>query len=191
MPVTIDGTTGITTPSVASTGASTFTGALALPAGGLNVGSGQLAVDASGRVTMSSQPMFSGALLPHDAQNRVTVPATSSKITSIGAILNRASSWSSDNSRFTAPVTGAYLVSWTVMKDTATGVVLHVDLFKNGASMAPLCRLRVDSAGQYTQSSQCVTLQLVANDFLEWYWFAGSSSGALSGHDAFNIIFLG
>ena len=94
----------------------TMTGALALPAGGLNVGSGQLAVDASGYVTMSSQPMF---LIGGSTSSTLSVSA-GVVVGNWNAVTNIGGHWNSGTNRFTAPVAGKYF--FNLMLDVQTGV---------------------------------------------------------------------
>lgn len=128
MAIVLDGTTGITTPSVASTGASTFTGALALPSGGLNVGSGQLAVDASGRVTMASQPAFLARPPTNFSVGGDTI------LTGFSVINNRSNSFNAVNGRFTAPVTGAYQFNLRVFMNSSNFSRLDLRINVNGAA---------------------------------------------------------
>jgi hypothetical protein len=125
MSIVLNGTTGITTPTIAATSASTFTGALALPAGGLNVGSGQLAVDASGRVTMASQPAFS-------VTNSNNTNFTGTLIFDTTQV-NVGGHYNTGNGRFTAPVTGSYyFIFATIVGATGNFVV---QFRKNGSNI--------------------------------------------------------
>jgi hypothetical protein len=123
MSIVLNGTTGITTPTIAATSASTFTGALALPSGGLNVGSGQLAVDASGRVTMSAQPAFY-AMKDNGDMSGTSYAVFNSVQVNIGGHYN------STNGRFTAPVAGTYMFSFNALKRNGAG---RLALHKNGS----------------------------------------------------------
>ena len=174
MPVTIDGTTGITTPSVDSTGASTFTGALALPAGGLNVGSGQLAVDASGRVTMSSQPAFT-------ASNGTNVGGVVDPVLFTTINLNRGGHYNSATGRFTAPVTGAYFFSASV--DPTAGGAVSTQFKVNNVLQDFLRAYAV--AGDGCQAVSCA-LQLNAGDYVTIRTNAGFE-GSLSQFTGFLI----
>ena len=165
MAIVLDGTTGITTPTIAATSASTFTGALALPSGGLNVGSGQLAVDASGRVTMSSQPAFSAYI--------------TSTVTAYGAIplnlthVNTGSHYNTSTYRFTAPITGNYLITAGSAVSTAAYADFIIRLngtdYTNGA-FGNNCN---DNNG-YPGDSRSIVMPLVAGDYVQLA-FGGSS----------------
>ena len=101
----------------------TMTGALALPAGGLNVGSGQLAVDASGYVTMSAQPAF------YAMKNNGDMTGTSYAVFN-SVQVNIGGHYNSTNGRFTAPVAGTYMFSFNALKRSGAG---RLALHKNGS----------------------------------------------------------
>ncbi len=169
MSIVLNGTTGITTPTIAATSASTFTGALALPSGGLNVGSGQLAVDASGRVTMSSQPAFSAY--------------TTSSVTAYGVIplnlthVNTGGHYNTSTYRFTAPVTGNYLITAGSAAFTATyadlGIKRNGTLFTNGEFGN-----NVFDSGGYPSDSRSIVMPLVAGDYVEFNYNGSSPANS-------------
>jgi len=154
MAIVLDGTSGITTPAVDSTGPSTFTGALALPSGGLNVGSGQLAVDASGRVTMSSQPAFT-------ASGGTNVGGVVDPVLFTIINLNRGGHYNSATGRFTAPVTGAYFFFASVDPTSSGGVSTQ---FKVNNVLQDFLRAYA-AAGDGSQGVSCA-LQLNAGDYV-------------------------
>lgn len=170
MAVVIDGTSGITTPSVDSTGASTFTGALALPAGGLNVGSGQLAVDASGRVTMASQPMF---FIAGSNGSNITL-AANTPLTQWTVVTNIGGNWNNSTNRFTAPITGRYLFSVAIDVRQANGTTggaiagIGVNGGYVGGADAAIGTATVSISGQPSGLTQTIILQLSANDYVEF-----------------------
>jgi len=165
MAVVIDGTTGITTPSVASTGASTFTGALALPAGGLNVGSGQLAVDASGRVTMSAQPAFSAFLSGDTAISLgVQIVVLNNQNLNVGSNFNPA------NGRFTAPVAGRYQFNAVIALQTTTSSILYLsaEIFKNGSRSATSgWNSKANTTNAYASNAASFVVDLAAADYVQ------------------------
>ena len=166
MPVTIDGTTGITTPSVASTGASTFTGALALPSGGLNVGSGQLAVSASGRVTMSSQPFFTAAWSGGVSDGKYTSYYTSQQ-TITGSVYpyqNTGNNMNTSTGIYTCPVAGKYLVQGVYSNDSGTLERNIGHLWVNNVFWGEWC----ESYGLYDDTTVVRILSLQANDTLQF-----------------------
>lgn len=95
------------TTKVSKTG-DTMTGVLALPTGGLNVGSGQLTVDTSGRVRMQYQPSF---FAYHNAPDVNYGPDTTLPYQNV--LHNTGGHYNTSTSTFTAPIDGAYLFSAT------------------------------------------------------------------------------
>lgn len=85
----------------------TFLGPVNLPSGGLNVGSGQLRVDSSGRVLTANQVEFQAT---YASTYTYTVNATNRTPIYGQANRNVGSGYNSANSTFTAPVEGTYLV---------------------------------------------------------------------------------
>jgi len=165
MAITLDGTSGITTPAIASTGSSTFTGSLALPSGGLTVGTDQLAVDSSGRVTMPYQPYAAASISSGTPSTGVVGFETGMSVSRGGLSVNNVSG------RFTVPVAGAYLIGHYNLGNTGTGVCS--------------CRIRVNGTavtGGYTQDvngsndnfSQQTIVELSASDYVDFDVMSGA-----------------
>ena len=125
MSIVLNGTTGITTPAVSSTGASTFAGSLALPSGGLTVGTDQLVVDSVGRVTMPYQPAFRAHRTPvaWEAYSLQTVIWNNTS-------LNIGNHFNTVNGTFTAPINGLYYLHFAAyqLNTSASGsAYIHVN----------------------------------------------------------------
>ena len=132
-----------------------------LSVGGLTVGTDQLAVDASGRVTMPYQPAFRAY--------RNTDPGTSTNFTDM--------TWTSTefnvgnhfaNNKFTAPVAGTYLFG--VNNNMGSGATVGGwRLYINGTAR------HVFSYNTFTASwknaSGTTLIQLQANDYAHAYFF--------------------
>lgn len=175
MAVVIDGTSGITTPALDSTGASTFTGALALPVGGLNVGSGQLAVDASGRVTMPNQPAFRAK---QTAVTTYTSLGSGAVIQYDTAQLNIGSHFSTTTFRFTAPVSGTYFFSWGhLVQSKSGGNSVYSNVFINGVRLFPQAWQK-SSSNEFTVAYSAVFF-MTAGDYAEHRLSSNDSSVAL------------
>jgi hypothetical protein len=177
MAIVLDGTTGITTPSVASTGASTFTGALALPSGGLNVGSGQLAVDASGRVTMSAQPQclvspptgFSVA-----ANTDVTVTGTWTAHQNTGSYFN------TTTGIFTAPVGGTYIIVFSAFFTASSAYRLDTFILINGTAKFRQEQQKWSTSNYNNTSFVTGAMKLAANDQISFGVYSSSATTLFS-----------
>jgi len=156
MAITLDGTSGITTPAIASTGSSTFTGSLALPSGGLTVGTDQLAVDSSGRVTMPYQP--------HARATRNTgFIAGNTVIVFNYADENSAGMYNTSTGRFTAPVTGRYLFAHGMFSEN--GYPAWVAWRVNGVNIATT----YTNATDYNSVAGSIVLSMSAADYADLY----------------------
>ena len=166
----------------------TMTGALALPAGGLNVGSGQLAVDASGRVTMSAQPAFDAVLTTTAGSVQFTTGNTA--IVFNATNLNRGGHYNTANGRFTAPVAGVYWFSMTGMTTVTTWYELRV----NGAVLAQKHAPYSTNNGTYwSLSSSSWAISLNAADYVQI--FTGNAGSGIYGggnnHNNFSGFLIG
>lgn len=140
-----------------------------LSVGGLTVGTDQLSIDASGRVTMPYQPAFCAR------RNSQEAVSTSTKITFPTIDVNVGSNW--NGSRFTAPVAGNYLFALNLrLGHTGALRVFVVDIYKNGS----VFRQRAfgngggndydsSSSSDHTYVTGSVIVYLGANDYLELY----------------------
>lgn len=136
----------------------TFLGAVNLPSGGLNVGSGQLKVDSSGRVTMSNQPAFTAY---NAAANGI---GTTTVIVWTNTELNRGGHYNTATGRFTAPVSGVYFFSYRVL--TAAGITTQPRLAKNGGWIDGATTYSNPAAGIYAAMSIDVAIQCNAGDYI-------------------------
>jgi hypothetical protein len=168
MAIVLNGTTGISTPTIAATSASTFTGALALPAGGLNVGSGQLAVDASGRVTMPYQPAF------HAGSNIGSYAGTTSSSPFAFNVTkhNIGSHYNTSSYRFTAPIAGLYFFYFSFFFEggigndpSDTAIYVNGSILSSGTGSVDLLALRFQL--QRTNVGYSVAILLTANDYVD------------------------
>lgn len=147
----------------------TMTGVLALPTGGLTVGTDQLAVDSAGRVTMPYQPAFS--VYPNAS---FTNSGGYNQITSLtGVRYNRGGHYSTSSHVFTAPVAGVYAFGYQLLLgsvDTSDDSI-HVGWYKNGSLDAHTqARLDGNAAngyygyGGYVPVIGHLNINLAAND---------------------------
>ncbi len=143
----------------------TFLGPVNFPSGGLNVGSGQLRVDSSGRVLKNAQPAFFAG-----TNANWTHPSGVQKIAaSYAAPVNVGGHFDTGTKRFTAPVAGVYLMCATVGTIGGTGDFnyLSSEIWVNGAG-----RIRGgwDGGGvSYGQTSTSGVVALAAGDYVELY----------------------
>ena len=181
MTITLNGTTGITTPAVSSTGNSTFAGSLALPSGGLTVGTDQLTVDGSGRVTMPYQPAF----LAFKTVNQIPNTTATTKITYDTTELNIGGAYNTSTSIFTAPIAGNYLFIVLFNPYNILNAQYQVILHKNGSPIRNLTRGIMSSDSDICLPSS-VILNLSANDYVEVYVQVNDTSWGISNGSYWN-----
>jgi hypothetical protein len=133
----------------------TMTGALALPSGGLNVGSGQLSVDTSGRVFAPNQPCFT-AVATGSTQSAGVIAFNSASV-------NIGSGFNTSTYRFTAPVAGNYYFFVTTIGVSATAQA--VSIFKNGSRFTGLGWGGVPSSAE-SGASIAAVIPLAAGDYV-------------------------
>jgi hypothetical protein len=178
MAIVLDGTSGITTPTIAATSASTFTGALALPSGGLNVGSGQLAVDASGRVTMSSQPAWAARFTSTKTQD-INVPMVFDLVA-----FNIGSNYNNATGIFTAPVAGRYQINTGALRSTGGSSFMNLQVAINGVSITGLGTPYTANLTTEISFGASWVVNLAANDALA-IWFGSNTPTNLYGQETF------
>jgi len=150
-------------------------------------GNKHLKVDGNGRVTMPYQPLFQGYF------NSIfeVASGSSTKITSsIGVNYNVGGHWS--NYRFTCPVSGVYEVHAGFMKRTGTTQAIHLDVSINGQGGNALRRLRSWEGTGYFYLSNTWLVNLSANDYIEFFAYAGSTGQEIySEHSSLYIKLIG
>jgi len=115
----------------------------------------RMRIDSSGRVTMPAQPAFRAF---SDAGSYST---TGVDIAFPSTTFNIGSHYNTSNGRFTAPVTGTYLVLWSTSSLGATNFSL--DLHKNGSSIS---FSEQNNSLSFFVTGQSQLLNLSAGDFV-------------------------
>ncbi len=156
----------------------TMTGALALPSGGLNVGSGQLSVDGSGRIMMPNQPAFS-VTGPYSGNiNPISVAAGGGFVVLWqGVFLNVGSCYSTSTGRFTAPIAGRYVFHASASASAAYGGP-YLAIRVNGSLQAASMAICYSSTG-YSRGAATIIVSLAANDYVDTYFGAYNVTSAI------------
>ena len=147
----------------------TMTGALALPVGGLNVGSGQFSIDSAGRIAMPYQPIISGQIgtAIGNPNGPLILPFDEFWV-------SRGITYNGTTKRFTVPVDGIYRITLN-------------PFFRNGVGATRVCiGVNNDAPGQSTHyghayresttyDTGCLNsvVSLSANDYIVFYLVAG------------------
>ena len=161
---------------------------LDIGSGGLTVGTDQLVVDASGRVTMADQPHGAWkqtlAAAPTVSILRNNGPVSSASISSTG----QNGYWG----RFTAPVNGLYHFNVTTSEITRTTSNLLVNVYVNGASGGTSSTNPVPSTGEIIdvrtssneQDGYCYShaVYLSVNDYIEFGVYKFATGYTDNGH---------
>jgi len=133
----------------------------------------RMRIDSAGRVTMPYQPSF----LAQAVQSDTTYSSNGTLIPFPNEVFDVGNNYNNSTSRFTAPVTGVYMVSWTCWHDDA-GNTGRSALYKNGspyksaANASPISTRH--NAGGYQADGVAIPVQLSAGDYIEVKVFDGS-----------------
>ena len=139
-----------------------FQSAASVAAGALSTMVTNMKIDASGRVTMPSQPAF-------DVHHSGGSYASGTTVTSLDlntVRLNRGNHYSASNDRFIAPVAGVYVFYYrAIISGTYTN--LHIRFRKNGAHIAGGDTHASPTTSGWSQMSSQILLQLAVNDYVQ------------------------
>jgi hypothetical protein len=136
----------------------------------------RLIIDSSGRVTMPGQPSLAVSNLDHTTGDYIG-----------GTVyFDTTSSYNSGNGRFTAPVTGKYIVGITVYA-FETGMC-EVGIYKNGSVWAWLFQKNY-TGGNYEGFNGSQIVSLTAGDYINWYNNKGRTRASDDDHRW--VAFLG
>lgn len=153
----------------------TMTGALYLPSGGLNVGSGQLVVDSGGRVLMPNQP-YCRSSSNTNVSNGGRIPLNTYSSIRGGISLE-------SSGRITVPATGAYVVGYSHLSMHPNG---QLGIQINGVFQGGTRSQGLNIGGDYYCLASQTILNLSANDYIE-FWV---TSGQIHGNADYNAMWL-
>lgn len=146
-------------------------GAIALQ----NAGTTGLTLDASGRPLTPLRPSFCAIM--------ADTTISTGTIIYPGIQHNIGSCYSTSTGRFTAPVTGVYSITWSVLSGT-NATVYRYTIKKNGSNFVisgtnddwTQIRLDCNTNIDYLQGTKTVNVYLTANDYITVYYQADDGS---------------
>jgi len=126
----------------------------------------RMRIDSSGRVTMPYQPGFRSGTSTFNATTGIATSYATSSSSTGGMYFNYRNSghFNTSTGRFTAPVSGKYLIQATYSDSDSVERREIGWLFINGSNRGEW----VESWGQYDNSSNCIIEYLTANDYVEF-----------------------
>ena len=164
---------------------------LSVGSGGLTVGTDQLAVDGSGRVTMPYQPSFNAS---RSVDLGINASNVNSKLLFDQAIHNVGSHYDGSTGRFTCPVSGVYFIAFSVRLDFLSGAYAWVQTFVNGVKKtdAGAPNFISQDTGTYTTCAASGLLSLSAGDYVEIFTYvSGDSSWDFENASSFSGHLIG
>lgn len=162
---------------------------LDIGAGGLTVGTDQLAVDASGRVTMADQPAISVGINAGSISDAAGTLVYGVSGRSYFYDVNQGITHDTSNGRFTVPVAGRYMISfWSITQDS--GTVFFKLRVNGGELLRPYSNV---SATGWTNYSAQTMKDLSANDYIDVLVETNSATRNLHGdhHSRLIICLMG
>ena len=141
----------------------------------------------NGKFTYPLQPSFLARCDTSPAMDIAIVPLAV-------AVHNIGNHYDTSNYRFTAPVNGRYLLTYSVRANHGTsGHILHPSFYINGSSDSGSRTIyKNDTNAQYMATTFSYVRQLSANDYVVFSMTGGSSGGTLqSGQVSFSGHLLG
>ena len=176
-----------------STGAASLTATGSAAASLVTAAGTALSADSSGRVTMPSQPSF--RVYATSTQSPAPAAVIVFNNDSATSMFNTGNHYNTSNGRFTAPVTGVYAISFSVLyQSCSNGQYGDTSIYRNGSTMINTNRLQYQSTytgyGGYLEARSSVVIKLTAGDFItvnngsantqslyvndqSWSWFSG------------------
>ena len=134
-----------------------------LSVGGLTVGTDQLAVDASGRVTMPYQPSF----LARPSSNSANLTSNTFYTVIFDTIdHNIGGHYNGSTGVFTAPVSGSYQFNTNIRFNAISGTYHLIRIALNGSVLTGLYNINQEG-GSYDSASLSWVYYLNANDTME------------------------
>ena len=102
-----------------------------------------------------------------------TTTTSGNKVAFNSVVVNTNNCWSSANNRFTAPITGKYFFSYSMLN--AAAAVFYVEFRKNGTVMSTSQFPRGYVSLQYVANTSSGILELNAGDYIEMWVNTGTS----------------
>jgi hypothetical protein len=152
-----------------------------------------LTVDSAGQITAPLQPSFRAYAT--SAQSPVAGAVIVFNNDSATGMFNTGGHYNTSNGRFTAPVTGVYAISFSVLfQSCVNGQYGDTSIYRNGSTAINTNRIQYQSTytgyGGYLEARSSVVIKLTAGDFItvnngsantqslyvndaSWTWFSG------------------
>jgi hypothetical protein len=135
----------------------------------------RMRIDSAGRVTMPYQPCFYAYALSAVNYNDV--------IRYDAAAVNRGGHYNATSYRFTAPIAGAYLFTFSIGRaDQGSGADRGIRFRVNGSIIYSYNPANLASTGVYHNHSYSVIRELTAGDFVDIATVTGGGSYSTSGN---------
>lgn len=136
-----------------------------------NIGGERMRIDSSGRVTMPSQPVFN---VYNNVDQTSAGAGTESKLSFPDVKVNIGSCYSTSTHRFTAPISGKYLLGFSGSTKSNGFGDNYMTVFPkvNGSTGYYRGRAAVGGANNYDSANFTEIFNLSAGDYVELYFYS-------------------